>query len=71
MRYEAEVHGKGWAIVAPNFRFESVLGVGFGSWDCLTPENADRSVALLCELVEYVARLPERLPEGCRQERGE
>jgi hypothetical protein len=36
--------------------------VGFGRWDYLTKENAERSVRLLGELVEYVARLPERLP---------
>jgi hypothetical protein len=42
--------------------FEGVLGVGFGWWDYLTVENAERSVALLCDLVEYAARLPERLP---------
>jgi hypothetical protein len=65
LRYEVEARGKGRVIAAPNFCFESVLGAGFGTWDYLTQENAARSVELLCELVEYVARLPERLPEGC------
>ncbi len=67
-RYAVEVRGKGWVIVAPNFCFESVLGVGFGWWDYLTEENAARSVDLLCELVEYLARLPERLPAACGNE---
>jgi hypothetical protein len=65
LHYAVEVRGQDRAIVAPDFCFESLLGVGFGRWDYLTQENADRSVALLCELVEYVARLPGRLPEGC------
>ena len=46
----------------PGITFEGVLGVGSGWWDYLTVENAERSVALLCDLVEYAARLPERLP---------
>ncbi|OAI54361.1 hypothetical protein AYO44_03575 [Planctomycetaceae bacterium SCGC AG-212-F19] len=65
LKYQIEVRGKGQVIAAPNVCFESVLGAGFGWWDYLTQENAERSVGLLCELVEYVARLPERLPEGC------
>jgi hypothetical protein len=70
LQYEVEVRGHGRIIAGPNLCFESVLGAGFGSWDYLTQENAERSVALLCELIEFVARLPERLPEGCcREER--
>lgn len=71
LRYEVEVRGQERVIAAPNFCFESVLGVGFGSWDYLTHENAGRSVALLCELVEYVARLPGRLPEGWGRDEAE
>ena len=62
LQYGVQVQGKGRAITAPNLCFESVLGVGFGRWDYLTQENAERSVGLLGELVEHVARLPERLP---------
>ncbi|QUW01186.1 hypothetical protein J8C02_13650 [Chloracidobacterium sp. MS 40/45] len=46
----------------PGITFEGLLGVGGGWWDYLTVGNAERSVALLCDLVEYAARLPERLP---------
>lgn len=60
--YQVQVQGKERALTAPNLCFESVLGVGFGRWDYLTQENAERSVELLGELVEYVAKLPERLP---------
>ncbi|MGH6845897.1 MAG: hypothetical protein ACREC0_00230 [Methylocella sp.] len=70
LKYEVAVRAKGRVIAAPNLCLESVLGAGFGGWDYLTEENAVRSVALLCELVEYVARLPERLPDGCCQEEG-
>ena len=63
LQYSVEASAKGRHIAAPDFCFESLLGAGFGRWDYLTQENAFRSVELLCELVEYVARLPERLPE--------
>lgn len=60
--YQVQVRAEDRTLTAPNLCFESVLGVGFGRWDYLTQENAERSVRLLGELVEYVAQLPERLP---------
>lgn len=65
LSYNAAVRGIGRDIVVPNLCFESTLGVGFGRWDYLTAENAERSVALLVELVMWLTRLPERLPPGC------
>lgn len=59
--YQVQVKWKDRALSAPNLCFESVLGVGFGRWDYVTQDNAERSVKLLGELVEYVAKLPERL----------
>jgi hypothetical protein len=56
------VRGKERGLTGPNLCFESVLGVGFGRWDYPTRDNAERSVRLPGELVQYVARLPERLP---------
>lgn len=67
LSYNAAVRGMGRTIVVPNLCFESVLGVGFGRWDYLTAENTERSLALLAELVVWLARLPERLPPGCSQ----
>ncbi|HEV3386968.1 MAG TPA: hypothetical protein VG097_19275 [Gemmata sp.] len=63
LKYQIEMQGNGLMIAAPDVCFESILGVGFGRWDYLTQENAERSVDLLCELVDYVARLPERIPK--------
>ena len=62
MAYEVEVAHRAWPLTG--VRFESILGAGFGMWNYLTRENAERSVALLCDLVGYVAELPERLPKG-------
>ncbi|HEY2787075.1 MAG TPA: hypothetical protein VGJ05_19090 [Fimbriiglobus sp.] len=62
LRYDVSVYSPGCTISAPSVCFESVLGVGYGTWDYLTEENAPRSIALLCELLEYVAGLPERMP---------
>jgi hypothetical protein len=62
--YSVEVRGEGRVLSGPSLCFESILGAGFGGWNYLTQENAERSVGLFCELIEYVARLPGRLPEG-------
>lgn len=70
LAYQVQVQCKERALMAPDLCFESVLGVGFGRWDYLTPDNAERSVDLLGELVEYVAKLPERLPARCGAEPG-
>ncbi|WP_058866071.1 hypothetical protein [Chloracidobacterium thermophilum] len=62
LQYGVEVENPNTRCRLSSITFEGVLGVGFGWWDYLTVENAERSVALLCDLVEYAARLPERLP---------
>jgi hypothetical protein len=67
LSYNAAVQGMGRSFVSPNLCFESTLGVGFGRWDYITKENAVRSVALLAELIRWLAQLPERLPPGCGQ----
>ncbi len=67
LAYHAEVRGKGRVIASPNLCFESMFGVGFGQWNYITVENAERSVTLLAELVTWLASLPERLPPGCCQ----
>ncbi len=51
-------------VVAPCLCFESALGVGFGMWNYITVENAERSIKLLVELVEWLSQLPNRLPES-------
>lgn len=61
LSYNAEVRSLERVIAPPGLCFESVLGVGFGHWDYLTVENAERSVELLAELVAWIARLPARL----------
>jgi hypothetical protein len=70
LTYQVQVQSTDMALTAPNLCFESVLGVGFGGWDYLTQDNAERSVGLLGELVEYMAKLPERLPVPCGVEPG-
>lgn len=65
LAYQVQVRGKGRQFVSPNLCFESILGVGFGRWDYLTKENTDCSLELLCDLVAWVARLPDHLPKGC------
>jgi hypothetical protein len=64
LRYEIAVRNPTCTLDTPGLCFESLFGVGLGFWDYLTEANAGRSVELLCDLVEYVARLPERVPAG-------
>ena len=45
------------------FCFERALGFGFGDWDFITEDNLTASIQLLCQLVEYSAKLPERIQE--------
>jgi hypothetical protein len=47
--------------------FEMALGLGLGHWNFIVEENIDDSIALLSELVRYVAELPRRIPAGCLQ----
>jgi hypothetical protein len=70
-RYEVAVQGRDCILNTPGFCFEALFGVGLGFWDYVTEANVGRSVELLCELVAYVARLPERRPAGCSPERSE
>jgi hypothetical protein len=62
LQYDVQVENPNMGYRLAGITFERVLGVGFGWWDYLTVENAERSVALLCDLVEYAAQLPQRLP---------
>ncbi|MCA9013517.1 MAG: hypothetical protein KDB01_27390 [Planctomycetaceae bacterium] len=56
-----------FAPVSKNSCFESILGGGLEHLDVIREENAERSVSLLTEFIAWLARLPERLPPGCRQ----
>jgi hypothetical protein len=66
LRYEVMVHSPARSIRLRMMQFEALLGAGYGMWDYITEEHAGRSVELLCELVEYLARLPQRLPADFR-----
>ncbi len=61
LAYEVQILHTKWPWTAKFLCYESLWGAGFGYWNYLTQENAERSVNLLCELVAYVAKLPERL----------
>lgn len=43
--------------------FESALGAGFGDWDFITEATAAQDIALLTDLVDYVAGIPGRLAQ--------
>ncbi|MFQ3582260.1 MAG: hypothetical protein SNJ67_08750 [Chloracidobacterium sp.] len=64
LHYSVDVKDEETDTAIPGLIFEGVLGgVGLGLWNYLTRENTARSVSLLCDLVEYVAEVPQRLPK--------
>jgi hypothetical protein len=62
LQYNVQVKNPNSGRHLSGVTFERVLGVGFGWWDYLTVENAERSVVLLCDLVKYAVQLLPRLP---------
>jgi hypothetical protein len=65
LRYEVAVHSIEPSITFERAGFEVALGAGHGDWDFIVEENVSDSMALLGEVVTYVAELPRRLPKGC------
>ena len=65
LRYEVAVQSIEPSATFERAGFEVALGAGHGDWDFIVEENVSDSVALLGELVTYVAELPRRLPDGC------
>lgn len=65
LRYEVAVLSTPPLASFKRAGFEVLLGAGFGDWNFIVEENVSDSMALLGELVTYVAELPRRLPQGC------
>lgn len=64
LRYEISYDEERTGIHARRLTYEGLLGFGFGHWDFVTAENLEESLALLCEFIEELVALPERLPSG-------
>lgn len=64
LRYGVSVTHTPHTIRCRRFSYES-LWCQHGGWDYLTEENAERSVALLPELITYVAQLAGRVSRVC------
>jgi hypothetical protein len=45
------------------FRLERAFAFGFGDWNCITEENFNDSLQMLCEAVCYSIDLPKRIKE--------
>lgn len=63
LRYAVGVQSIEPPVTLDRAGFEVALGAGLGDWDFIVEENLGDSVALLSDLVRYVAELPRRLPE--------
>lgn len=64
LRYEVEYDDRTSGLAAKRLTYEGLVGAGLGHWDFLTADNLDESVTLLCELVEELVSLPERLVQA-------
>jgi hypothetical protein len=65
LSYEVAVQSTEPSVTFERAGFDVMLGVGFGHWNFIVEENVNDAMALLGELVTYVAELPRRLPAGC------
>jgi hypothetical protein len=63
LQYTVVIERGGW-LTSNLTCYEALLGVGNGAWDYLTEENVDRSVVLLCELLQWLARFVAALPNS-------
>lgn len=61
LRYEIRYEDERTGIHARRLTYEGLLGFGFGHWDFVTADNLEASLTLLCEFVEEMVGLPERL----------
>lgn len=66
LRYDISYDDERSGIRARRLTYEGLLGFGLGQWDFVTAGNLNESIALLCELVEEMVGLPDRLlPAEC------
>jgi hypothetical protein len=63
LRYWVELHDAENGIQTKMLNYESLIGMGHGHWDFVTADNLDESVHLLCELIETIVKIPERLSD--------
>lgn len=62
LSYEVAVQSIEPSVAFQRAGFEVALGVGHGNWDFIVEENVSDAMALLGDLVTYMAELPRRLP---------
>jgi len=61
LRYELTYDDARTGISARRLNYEKLLGFGQGNWDFVTAANLQESIALLCDLIDELVALPERL----------
>lgn len=67
IRYNLHIPDETKTIYTRNLSYEVLFGAGQG-WDVLTEENAERSVALLCDLVARLVRLRQAVFDLARRD---
>jgi len=61
LRYQVKYDDAVTGLCPRGLSYEQLLGVGFGHWDFVTADNLKECIGLLCELVQYLVTIPDRL----------
>ena len=65
LKYMVNLHHPGRSLKLNYLGYESLWTAGTGAWNYITDEYVPRAAELLCELLNYLAELPGRMPEQC------
>jgi hypothetical protein len=65
LKYMANLRHPGRSLKIDYLGYESLWTAGTGSWNYITEDYVPRAAELLCELLNYLAELPGRMPEQC------
>ena len=61
LRYEVEYDDPNSGVSARRLSYERLVGVGVGHWDFITTDTLQGSIDVLCEMIERLVALPERV----------
>jgi hypothetical protein len=61
LRYYVQLSDASTGLKTKTLNFETLLGLGFGQWDFVTADSQLENVRLLCELIQELVLIPDRL----------
>lgn len=61
LRYYVQLSDASTGLKTKTLNYETLLGLGFGQWDFVTADSQLENVQLLCELIQELVLIPDRL----------